>query len=85
MRQSPMLVLKDVASKRVFSDLRQDWNQQWRATSEAVVSPATLLVLISTLILGWVAINQGDGLMAAIFTLGTSVAAGILGAVIWDR
>ncbi|MFB3067882.1 MAG: hypothetical protein ACE1ZI_01315, partial [Acidobacteriota bacterium] len=54
--------------------------------SKAVVSPATLVVSISTVILGWVAIKQHDGLLlAAIFTLGTSVAAGILGAVIWDR
>jgi len=71
--------------KESFSDFWEDWNQQWRVASEVVVNPATLVVLISTLILGWVAVNQRDGLMAAIFTLGTSVAAGILGAVIWDR
>jgi len=71
--------------KESFSDFWEDWNEEWRVASEAVVSPATLVVLISTVILGWVAINQRDGLLAAIFTLGTSVAAGILGAVIWDR
>jgi len=72
--------------KESFSDFWEDWNEEWRVASAAVVSPATLVVLISTVILGWVAINQHDGLLlAAIFTLGTSVAAGILGAVIWDR
>ncbi len=71
--------------KESFSDFWEDWNQEWRVASEAVVSPVTLVALISTVILGWVAINQADGLLAAIFTLGTSVAAGILGAVIWDR
>ena len=72
--------------KESSSDFWEDWNEEWRFASEAVVSPATLVVLISTVILGWVAINQHDGiLLAAIFTLGTSVAAGILGAVIWDR
>ncbi len=71
--------------KESFSDFWEDWNEEWRVASEAVVSPATLVVLISTVILGWVAINQRGGLLAAIFTLGTSVAAGILGAVIWDR
>ena len=72
--------------KESFSDFRENWTQEWRVASEAVVSPAALVVLISTVILGWVAINQHDGiLLAAIFTLGTSVAAGILGAVIWDR
>ncbi len=72
--------------KESSSDFWEDWNEEWRFASEAVVSPATLVVLISTVILGWVAINQHDGLLlAAVFTLGTSVAAGILGAVIWDR
>ncbi len=72
--------------KESLSDFWEDWNQEWRVASEAVVSPATLVVLISTVILGWVAINQHEGLfLAAIFTLGTSVAAGILGALIWDR
>lgn len=72
--------------KESFSDFWEDWNEEWRIVSKAVVSPATLVVSISTVILGWVAINQHDGLLlAAIFTLGTSVAAGILGAVIWDR
>jgi len=71
--------------KESFSDFWEDWNEEWRVASEAVVSPATLVVLICTVTLGWVAINQRDGLLAAIFTLGTSVAAGILGAVIWDR
>ena len=67
------------------SDFWEDWNQEWRVACEAVASPVTLVVLISTVILGWVALNQGDGLLAAIFTLGTSVSAGILGAAIWDR
>ena len=72
--------------KESFSDFWEDWNEEWRVVSKAVVSPATLVVSISTFILGWVAINQHDGLLlAAILTLGTSIAAGILGAVIWDR
>lgn len=71
--------------KESSSDFREDWNEEWRVACEAVASPVTLVVLISTVILGWVAINQRDGLLAAIFTLGTSIAAGILGAAIWDR
>jgi len=71
--------------KESSSGFWEDWNEEWRVASEAVASPVTLLVLISTVILGWVAINQRDGLLAVIFTLGTSVAAGILGAAIWDR
>ena len=72
--------------KESFSDFWGNWTEEWRVASAAVGSPTTLVVLISTVILAWVAINQRDGLLlATIFTLGTSIAAGILGAVVWDR